>query len=101
MDEYISKQKIYDKANFSTMLFAASPWDSGYNASMLEMQMFVEHLPPADVLPAKVIDHIKHRMMETAFNSIGDFDGASKIIEDITNRIDLWVDEFKRGDING
>lgn len=101
MDEYISKKVIYDKVNFCTMLFAGSPWDSGYNAAMLEMQMFVEHKLPADVLPAEVIDHIKHRMMETAFNSIGDSDGAGEIIEVIANRIDLWVDDFKRGDTNG
>lgn len=98
MDEYISKKTIYDKVKFNTMLFAVSPWDSGYNAAMSEVRMYVDHVSPADVLPVEIIDHIKHRMMETAFNSIGYSEDAGKTIEDIANRIDLWVDEFKRGD---
>jgi hypothetical protein len=104
MDEYISKTKfeelMLEKARCNFDLYYAYKLDHykddaiGYNMAANEVHVF----PAADVLPAEIINHIKHRMMKTAFNNVGCTDDASKIIEDIADRIDLWVDEFKRGD---
>lgn len=104
MDEYISKTKFEElmrkkaRSNFDLYYVSKSKHYRdcalGYNMSADDAHVF----PVADVLPAEIINHIKHRMMETAFNNVGCTDDASKIIEDIADRIDLWVDEFKRGD---
>lgn len=104
MDEYISKTKfeelMLEKARCSFDFYYTDKSEHyrddaiGYNMAANEVHVF----PVADVFPAEIIDHIKHRMMETAFNSVGCTDDASMTIEDIANRIDLWVDEFKRGD---
>ena len=54
-------------------------------------------VPTADVKPASVIkelqEHIKQRILETAFNNGGIY---GEVAEDIANRIDIWVDEFGR-----
>lgn len=107
MDEYISKTKFEglmqnkSRSNFD-LYYADKSKHYLNNAVAYSVAADEAHgFPSEDVLPAEIINHIKHRMMETAFNSIGDFDDASNIIEDIADRIDLWVDEFKRGDTNG
>lgn len=55
-------------------------------------------IPAADVQPVSVIkelqEHIKQRILETAFNNGGIY---SEVAEDIANRIDFWVDEFVSG----
>ena len=58
---------------------------------------FIEAMPAADVQPASVIkelqEHIKQRILETAFNNGGIY---GEVAEDIADRIDIWVDEFGR-----
>ena len=58
---------------------------------------FIEAMPVADVQPASVIkelqEHIKQRILETAFNNGGIY---GEVAEDIADRIDIWVDEFGR-----
>lgn len=53
----------------------------------------------ADVQPVSVIkelqEHIKQRILETAFNNGGIY---GEVAEDIANRIDIWVDEFRRNE---
>lgn len=54
-------------------------------------------IPTADVQPVLVIkelqEHIKQRILETAFNNGGIY---GEVAEDIADRIDMWVDEFRR-----
>lgn len=50
-----------------------------------------------DVQPVSVIrklqEHIKQRILETAFNNGGIY---GEVAEDIADRIDIWVNEFGR-----
>ena len=41
----------------------------------------------------KLQEHIKQRILETAFNNGGIY---GEVAEDIADRIDIWVDEFRR-----
>lgn len=54
-------------------------------------------IPTADVQPVSVIkelqEHIKQRILETAFNNGGIY---GEVAEDLADRIDIWVDEFRR-----
>lgn len=56
-------------------------------------------IPAADVQPVSVIkelqEHIKQRILETAFNNGGIY---GEVAEDIADRIDIWVDEFRRSE---
>ena len=58
---------------------------------------YIESLPAANVQPTSVIkelqEHIKQRILETAFNNGGIY---GEVAEDIADRIDIWVDEFRR-----
>ena len=51
---------------------------------------------PASVIE-KLREHIKQRILETAFNNGGIY---GEVAEDIADRIDIWVDEFVR-DMDG
>ena len=66
------------------------------------VQETLEQLPTADVQPVLVSkelqEHIKQRILETAFNNGGIY---SEVAEDIANRIDFWVDEFVSKPIKG
>ena len=57
----------------------------------------LKELKAADVKSASVIkelqEHIKQRILETAFNNGGIY---GEVAEDIADRIDIWVDEFGR-----
>lgn len=52
-----------------------------------------------DVQPVSAIkklqEHIKQRILETAFNNGGIY---REVAEDIADRIDMWVDEFGRAE---
>lgn len=50
------------------------------------------------ILMPNPIELIKKRLLETAFNSVGDLCDASELLEDIESRIDFWV---KEGEKNG
>ena len=58
----------------------------------------IESAPAADVQPTGVVEHIKQRILETAFNNGGIY---SEVAEDIANRIDFWVDELVSETIKG
>lgn len=51
----------------------------------------IQIAPVADVIPAKIIEHIKQRILETAFNNDEVY---SEVAEDIVDRIDFWVKEL-------
>lgn len=51
----------------------------------------IQIAPVADVIPAKIIEHIKQRILETAFNNDEIY---SEVAEDIVDRIDFWVKEL-------
>lgn len=53
----------------------------------------------ANIQPVSVIkklqEHIKQRILETGFNNGGIY---GEVAEDIADRIDIWVDEFRRAE---
>ena len=59
----------------------------------------LKELKAADVQSVSVIkdlqEHIKQRILETAFNNGGIY---GEVAEDIADRIDIWVDEFGRAE---
>lgn len=64
------------------------------------VMQIIQTFPTADVQPLSIVaEHIKNRLYETAFNT--DDEKASRVIEDMANRIDFWIDELKDGDTNG
>ena len=56
-------------------------------------------IPAADVQSVSVIkelqEHIKQRILETAFNNGGIY---GEVAEDIADRINIWVDEFRKAE---
>lgn len=41
------------------------------------------------------IDHLQHRLMETAINNVGVVDDVDYVYEDLSdNRIEAWIDEL-------
>lgn len=64
---------------------------------MTVLDFINDELPAADVRPVSAIkelqEHIKQRILETAFNNGGIY---GEVAEDIANRIDIWVDELRR-----
>lgn len=50
------------------------------------------------ILMPNSIELIKKRLLETAFNSVGDLCDASELLEDIESRIDYWLKGEKNAD---
>lgn len=92
MNEYISRDKVlsYVYATHSTGGFKTED-------DYLWFQEAVVDAATANVQPVSVIkelqEHIKQRILETAFNNGGIY---GEVAEDIADRIDIWVDEFRR-----
>ena len=94
MAEYISREAvnnlIEDMQNNRLLLVCE-------RTNLYILKSKVAELPAADVQPVSVIkelqEHIKQRILETAFNNGGIY---GEVAEDIANRIDIWVDEFRR-----
>ena len=106
MDEFIEKKKLVNRLKM-WLMDLEDDMDKGEYGELCENKgareaiesciCEVEEQPAADVQPISVIkelqEHIKQRILETAFNNGGIY---GEVAEDIADRIDIWVDEFGR-----
>lgn len=94
MAEYISKKAVLehlDKCKNDPL------FDPDMARICFAMSIFVKNMKAADVQPLSVISvHLKSRLYEIALN-IND-EKAKKIIADIAEQIDLWLNEVKDGE---
>jgi hypothetical protein len=61
MDEYISREDVFQKEKSSISVPTDNEWDCGYNTAMAEMKEFIKKLPAADVQPVVHCKDCKYR----------------------------------------
>lgn len=97
MKEYVSLQAVLD------IVIQYCPDDDGScskaDIDIRDVLDEIEEIPATDVQPVlnikKLQEHIKQRILETAANNGGIY---REVAEDISDRIDIWVDEFGRAE---
>lgn len=89
MKEYVSLQAVLD------IVMQYCPDDDGSclkaDRDIRDVLDEIEEISVTDILPIKILEHIKQRILETAFNNGGIY---GEVAEDIADHIDTWVDEF-------
>lgn len=99
MAEYIEREAVvrYLKGYSEKECNSNSPYGMITSSVLNKAERALSEMPAADVQPISVIkelqEHIKQRILETAFNNGGIY---GEVAEDIADRIDIWVDEFRR-----
>lgn len=99
--QLINEQIVRDSGAYELLSDTGKAcYDGIITALAMCKRLINEAVIAADVQPLSIVaEHIKNRLYETAFNT--DDEKASRVIEDMANRIDFWIDELKDGDTNG